>query len=234
MNKLLFTWLMVCFIPLSAFAQGSTEAGLFLGASNYMGDLSPSPVAANETHLAVGGQYRQMFTPTFGIRGTVSISKLSGDDANKPIPFPQEGNRRWSMEAGLFEVAMHAEWHPMAEARFNNAGLYKRQFSPFVGLGFGLAFAESEVSITDEKDRLKFPENGDKSSFFVTPITLGIRFDVTDIWMISGEFGVRPTFSDYLDGVSQNGISENKDWYLQGGITILYLIQAELGPAYKN
>ncbi|HMQ48211.1 MAG TPA: DUF6089 family protein [Saprospiraceae bacterium] len=234
MNKLLFTLIIGFLLPSLILAQTSTEAGLFIGASNYMGDLSPSPVAANETHLAVGGQYRQMFTPNFGVRGTVSMSKISGDDANVPKAVPNENNRRWSMEAGLFEVALHAEWHPMSQPRFNNAGLYSRQFSPFVGLGLGLAFAEAEVKTTDEKDRLKFPENGARSSYFVTPITFGIRFDVTENWMISGEFGVRPTFSDYLDGVSENGISENKDWYLQGGITVLYLIQADLGPAYRN
>jgi len=214
------------------FGQSSAEAGLFIGVSNYMGDLSPTPIAANETHFAFGAHYRYMLGPRLGIKGSVSFAKISGADVNKPIAQPGPSPRRWSMEAGLLEFAVQGEWHPLGSPRFNNAGLYSSQCSPFIGLGLGIAFAEAEVR-TGDKDNTRFPEADDASTFVVFPLTVGIRFDLSEYCILSGEFGLRATLSDYLDGVSENGNPRANDHYFMGGVAVYYLIEAEYGPSAR-
>ena len=111
--------------------------------------------------------------------------------------------------------------------------MYQRQISPFIGAGLGLAFGDAKVKVPDN-DKTRFPEADDKSAFIVFPMTIGIRFDVTEALIVTGEFSVRGTFSDYLDGVSQNGNPNANDHYMFGGISILYLIEADFGPSYSN
>ncbi|HKK79099.1 MAG TPA: DUF6089 family protein, partial [Phaeodactylibacter sp.] len=205
-----------------ALGQRSTEAGLFLGVSNYMGDLSPTPIAANETQFAFGGHYRYMLNDKLGLKASVAFAKISGADVNKPVVNPNPNPRRFSMEAGLLEFAIQGEWHPLATPRFDNAGLYTRQCSPYVGFGLGLIFAEAEVQ-AGNNSKVQFPEPDDASAFIALPMTLGMRFDIGEYLILSGEFGLRVTFSDYLDGVSQNGNPETNDHYFMGGISVLYL-----------
>lgn len=233
MNKLFTLLIASLILPFMLHGQHASEAGVFIGVSNYMGDLAPSPLAANETQLAFGGQYRYMFNPKTGIKGSVTFSKLSGADANVPLPVPREGVRRWEMETSLLEAALQMEWHPFGVSRFNNAGVYQRQISPFIGGGLGLAFGDAEVK-TPANDKTRFPESDHKSAFLVFPMTLGARFDVTESLIITGEFSVRGTFTDYLDGISQNGNPDANDHYMFGGISVLYLIDAGFGPSYSD
>lgn len=229
MKKLIATiFLFTLFCTPSTWGQRSTEAGVFIGVSNYMGDLAPTPIAANETQFAFGGHYRYMLQPKLGLKASVSFAKISGADINRLASTPSPDPRRWTMEAGLLEFAMQGEWHPLATPRFNNAGLYTRQCSPYLGLGVGVTFAEAEVQ-TGKNDKVRFPEPDDASTFISIPMTLGIRFDVGEYFMLSGEFGLRATFSDYLDGISQNGNPEANDHYFMGGVSVLYLIEAAYG-----
>jgi len=230
MKKYSFSLLLLLLTALAAEAQRSSEAGLFLGVSNYMGDLSPSPVAANETQFAFGGQYRHMLEPKFGLKGSVSYAKISGNDANKPITSPDPQLRGFSMEAGMLEFAMQGEYHILGVSRYDDVGIFNRQFSPFIGLGLALTFAEAEVDDGGDED-VRFPESDDTSTFITFPITLGVRFDITESIVLTGEFGLRATLSDYLDGISQNGNPGTNDHYFLGGISINYMIEAEYGPA---
>ena len=68
-----------------------------------------------------------------------------------------------------------------------------------------------------------------KSAFLVTPVTLGLRLDMTKAVTVTLDIGSRPAWSDNLEGISKNGFSNNKDWYLIGGMTVLYVIDAEAG-----
>jgi hypothetical protein len=210
-------------------AQQSSEVGLFLGGANYMGDLAPWPLAFNETNFAFGGHYRFMFEPRLGIKGSVTLGRLSGNDAN----VPRNRERGWRMEAGIFEAALQAEWHPWGRPRYDNAGIFTPRLSPFISAGLGLALASANVTVPAH-EKLRFPEPGDKSAFIVMPVSAGLRYDLSEFLLISGEIGLRSTFSDYLDGLSDYLDSRHKDYYIFGGISILYMIDAEIVPSYRN
>ena len=233
MKKLITLLIVLWILPLWLFAQRSSEAGIFIGVSNYMGDLAPSPLAANETNLAFGGQYRYMFNPKVGLKGSATYGKLTGSDANVPLQNPASNVRRWEMKTGILEAALQAEWHPLGASRYNNAGVYQRQISPYLGAGLGLAFGSADVMVP-KNDPTRFPESDAKSAFLVFPLTVGIRFDVTESLILAGEFSVRSTITDYLDGISKNGNPGANDHYMFGGISLLYLIEADFGASHRN
>ena len=137
------------------------------------------------------------------------------------------------MEAGLLEIALQAEWHFFGTPRFNNAGVYSKQASPFISAGLGATFGESKLT-APETDRNNYPEVDDKSAFLVFPISLGMRFDIAESFILSGEFGIRATLTDHLDGVSLTGNPDANDHYFFAGVAITYLIEAEYGPSYRN
>lgn len=220
--------LLLClqFFVLILFAQRSREAGIFLGFSNYQGDLAPSPFAASEMRPAIGGVYRFLFTDHLALRATATVTQLSGADQNRPGY--QLNERNWEMHNNLIELAVHPEWHFFPNARYGNTGLHHRQYSPFVSLGLGAVFGRVQLKVPSD-DRSKIPETEANSTYLVIPISAGIRFDVSQDFLITAEFGSRATFSDYLDGVSINGNSKTKDWYFFAGLSFVYVIEEIVG-----
>lgn len=225
MNTLKLT-LFVLALPLLLAAQKSKEIGGFVGISQYQGDLSPSPIAANESKLALSGVYRYLFNSKFGIKGTVSWAQISGADKNKENYIRSE--RDWSMRSNIFELAVHSEWNFFGTERYNSTGLFNRQYTPFISLGLGAAFTNRTLTVPSE-DRRKIPEPEDVTTFLVVPITAGLRLDVTQDFVVTAEFGTRATFSDYIDGVSLNGRKDTNDWYFFAGIGFVYVLEELIG-----
>ena len=65
-------------------------------------------------------------------------------------------------------------------------------------------------------------EGKDVDKFITVPFMFGVRIDLHEHVSISGEWGWRATFSDYLDDVSQNGNPNRNDWYLFVGGSVSY------------
>lgn len=225
-NTLKLTGLLLCLFSTLLSAQKSTEMGIFAGVSQYQGDLAPSPVAASETNLALGGVYRYMLNSNLGIKGTVTWGKISGDDQNRQDFRP--GQRNWQMESNVFELAVHSEWNFFGTGRYGNTGLLSRSYSPFVSLGLGVALTNVDLVVPSD-DRGKIPEPNAASTFLVLPISAGLRLDITEDFVLTAEFGSRVTFSDQLDGVSINGNPKKDDWYFFTGISFIYVLDELVG-----
>src|ERR1700743_1251613 len=79
-TKLLLT-LSALLIGFTALAQDK-EFGVFLGTTQYQGDLSQSQITINETKPSVGVLGRYYFDPRFDIKGSLYLGWISGSDAN--------------------------------------------------------------------------------------------------------------------------------------------------------
>lgn len=208
------------------FGQRETEVGLHVGVATYQGDLSVGPFNTKEVNPALGVVYRKIFTPRVALRANAIWCRISGND----IDFGRN-DRGLEFTSGLLEFAVHGEWHPMGRARFTNQGFFTRAFSPFISVGAGIAFGGADVDVVTPTGSYS-NEAEEISSFFVLPVNLGLRLDITETWTVTVDVGARATFSDLLDGVSvnnNNGTDKNKDWYLMGGLTFLYTFDAENG-----
>lgn len=208
----------------AAFGQRTADVGLFAGVSNYQGDFARSPVSLNETHFALGALYQYFLNPQWGVKGSVNYGRISGKDSN--LGNSVQAHRNWSFESGILELAGHLQFHPWGYARYDDFGMFKRHLSPYLSLGMGLAFAKARVT-TLADDKFLLPEPEDRSIFFTVPVSLGLRFVMTERLTLTGEVGQRATFSDYLDGISRYGNANAKDWYMFAGIGLSYTLFAE-------
>ncbi len=224
-RKIFFLSLLVCSIPVASSAQSSSELELLLGFSSYSGDLQPGPFAFRQVNPAGGLKYRYFFNRKFAFSAGANYGKISGDRLDVPTFVNKE--ETVEMEAGLLEVAANVEYYLRGGPRYNNAGLFIERWSPYFSLGLGLAFADAEVTTGPEYSGGRFPENDDRSTFLVIPLSGGIRLDYNEHWTVSFNIGTRAVFSDYLDGVSQNANPDVNDWYWFGGISIIYFLQGE-------
>lgn len=219
MKKLVgFTFLLFAFC--SASTQNYVEVGGFLGIANYQGDLSQDPIEFGATKFSVGGLVRYHYSPRLYFKGTVYAGQISGSDMNAD---PGSGvfNRNWSMTSNLLEVAINAEWLPLAKTRFNDVGIFRPQINPYLFLGIGSNFSNPVVEWENgAAPRVPFPEEGSTRNFLVIPMGGGLRFDFTQWSTLGFEWGWRYTNSDLIDGIMENGKAAGPDWYFFWGVTL--------------
>lgn len=194
-------------------AQSDNDIGISLGVITYQGDLAQDPINAAQINFATGVQYRTFLSPKFALKAGLNFGKISGSDLDYNI------SRGITMENNLVEVAIQTEWHPMGKNSFEESGQFERNFSPYVGLGLGMVFTNETVTFGGNREFLKEEDTG---SLIILPIDLGVRFAITPKFSATLHGGTRATFTDLLDGVSENGNSDADDWYLMGGIGLYY------------
>lgn len=218
------------FLPLfllaamAAYGQRAAEIGVFLGAANYQGEFSKTPISFNETNAAFGVVYQRFIDPQWGVKGSATLGKISGSDRNlDPVILK---DRDWSFQTNIFEVAGHLQFHPWGKARYNQVGALQRHVSPYVSLGLGLALADAKLQVPAD-DLVRSREPDDRGVFFSIPVSAGLRYVMSKKFTINAEFGQRATISDYLDSVSRNGNPDRKDWFMFFGLGLTYSLMAE-------
>jgi hypothetical protein len=204
--------------PLLAFSQQNFEGGVFLGTSNYQGDLSENAIHLEESRLAYGLFVRVHKHKNFKAKANIFIGSISGTDLNADKGLASRG---WSFKSNLIEAGLQAEYHPFGKKRYSISGIFQRQFSPYLAAGVAFAQASADLNIPD-KDKSLFPESDDINNFIGVPIIIGIRLDLLEDFSFGLEMGWRAIFSDYLDNVSKNGNPKKDDWYSVAGFSLSY------------
>lgn len=205
MKKLLL--LFTLFLSLEVSAQ-HFEAGLMLGASNYLGDLSnnSNSVYLGETGLSGGLFIRYNFNDWVALRLGGQYGQISGEDANS-----DENNvrlRNLSFRSNLYEAALIGEFNILGFQPYNNESV----FSPYLFGGIAMTWFNPKADYQGETYELQpLGTEGqgmagrevpyDLSTFSI-PFGLGVKYSINDMWTVGFEVGARKTFSDYLDDVS--------------------------------
>lgn len=239
-----------CVLSVSYSAQAQTkgfkgkpiEAGLFLGGSNYMGDLTPS-IAFGETHLAGGLICRFNYSDFLTLRGNAVFGQISGDDKNYgdmngSADEAFRYQRNLSFRSNVMEISAIAEWNlagfgetmrdrPSSPYLFAGVGIFK--FNPLAQFNympdvtdaagykihdpqlekFDGQWIELQTLATEGQETTKF---NDRRRYPLTqiciPIGIGYKAQFDDYWAIGMEFGIRQTFTDYLDDISKDYVDE--------------------------
>jgi len=216
-------------LGLSLSGQSNNEVGIFIGASNYAGDLVASFTPHfNENGLGAGIFGRTSLSRQFNVRGNLRYGTLSGNDYN----YEERMGRGFEFESHLAEVSAVAEWEPLGKKRFyaDARGDIGMRFlvSPYVFTGLGMTFVKYEVDFSryegEALDEMiaKDESVGATNTTFALPVGLGVKFDMARHFTLGLEFTANYPFSDYIDGVSMSGNEEHADWYFFGGATIAY------------
>jgi len=190
-----------------------SEIGFGLGTFNYTGDLVRSYDFAYSQPAATIF-YRNNMSKVISFRASFTAGKLSANDAQDPID-PFAAQRNASFDIFLSEISGVYEYH------FLNwrDDIRRLRFTPYLFAGLAL-FNISGVT--------------DKAAQYSTiqlsvPFGGGMKYVVNPKYYVAIEFGIRKTFFDYLDNISDgdkayknyqygNGNDNDNYWFL--GVTL--------------
>ncbi len=196
----------------------SLEVGIFGGGAYYIGDLNPHFHFLN-TDKAYGGLVRYLENKRWAFRGQFVYGKIKGDDVSSGF-MPERG---LSFTSGIYEASIVSEFNFLPYF----TGSAKDVFSPFIFAGIAGFHHRPEragVSLRElntEGEGGSILENPHKvySLYqFAIPFGLGVKYSFSGKFAVSLEWGLRRTFTDYLDDVS----------------TEYYLSAPNIGPGHHD
>jgi hypothetical protein len=195
------------------------EIGVFLGGSNFIGDVGKSTyVAPNK--LAFGVLYKWNKSPRHSYRFSYTQSTISGNDLDSDVPGRFERGYNFKNEIKEFSAGLEFNFFD-----FNLHEKLTRKVTPYVYSGISY-FAYDELFVVGGETKIDY-----RSSTFAIPMIVGIKSNVFENIILGVEVGSRYTFTDNLDGSSPKnsnlaplkfGNLNSKDWYVFTGFTLTY------------
>lgn len=185
------------------------ELGFGLGGANYIGDLSPS-YKPEFTRPAFSIFYRANFNNDHLVfRTNLTMGGFYADESRLKDQLQQERGLKFS--ASFFELAGLFEYN-FLDYRSSKEYNLGRAFSPYMFLGLGFLFPDG---------------SGNTQAQLVTaiPYGVGVKFILSHHWNLGIEVGGRKTFTDMLDGYTNdeiNNTSKINDHYLITSLTLSY------------
>ena len=190
-----------------------SEIGVIGGTSFYFGDLNSTPF--RDAKFAGGLLYKYNFTPRFALKANILFGKIAASDeknhsilkdANKSYLWDYR-DRKLSFSSPITEISAQVEIN-----FFNvyNEG-YKNQVSPYIFGGIAFFSFNPQAVYNDKTFDLqpigtegqgrdgkgkKYPLTG-----FGIPFGIGFKANIGRFICVGAEWGLRFTFTDYLDDV---------------------------------
>jgi hypothetical protein len=181
-------------------SQTDFEVGPTGGVSWYNGDLNPRRYFDRQyMHEAYGLSVRRNINQRFAFRGQFMMGTLSADDALATDPFQVTRNLNFSTP--IYEVSGVIEFNFLTF----DALITKYRFSPYSFFGLGGFYFNPTTQIEGNIYELQplATEGKSYSRFNVSiPFGMGVKLALTDRLIVSADWGMRKTFSDYIDDVS--------------------------------
>lgn len=211
--------LLLCFFPFITLHAQINEIGVFLGGSNFVGDVGNTTYVAPEKP-AFGILYKWNKSPRHAYRFSYTQSAIAGNDLDS-----KEGGRNkrgFSFKNNIKELSAGLEFN------FFDFNLHDldTKITPYIFSGLSY-FRYDELYIANGlTEKIK----GSNSSFAI-PIIVGLKSNISRRFVLAAEIGARYTFTDNIDGsfpeddsLANNrfGNLNNKDWYVFTGATLTY------------
>ena len=203
-----------------------------LGITSYQGDLDAFRVNAGfrEIKYAASLSLRRNVSNFYALRLNAMAGRIAGDDRNFAEP-EWRIRRGIAFESTLIELSVLNEFYPF--------GMYPKKGKPSRGrsiiapyglVGFGWAHSNPKVNWNDangneeiDPDKAALDKKAKTNKLHVViPIGFGVRFRLKDHSTFMLEAALRPTFSDYLDGISLAGNPDKNDWFFTAQIGVNY------------
>ena len=214
--------LLILFIfPIILSAQ-TFELGGSVGLSNYQGDVASSKIwTPQELNLGASIFARYNFFNTkWSLRTDVLVTNLSGNDHNFSKEEPWRTERGLIFNTSLQEVTLNLEW------KFRNKFIPQKGFHPYLVAGLGIVFTNPTTNI-EQSDSPDKEGRIETKNHLLIPIGVGFTYNLTNRLSLGAEVSTRQPFTDYLDGISQLGNPQRKDWYTYAALTFAYEFGAD-------
>lgn len=214
------SFLLITFFSIQLSSAQIHEFGVFVGGSNFIGDVGATNyIAPNQ--LAIGGIYKWNRSPRHSWRVSLLFSELEGldsksDDLGRKDRDYEFTNQIVELSAGMeftfFDFDLH-RGTPVA--------------TPYLYSGISIAKHDNFYF-----NNGKVVNENTSSLAYGIPLVLGFKASISSQFILALEVGARYTFSDELDGSvpdSENliesksfGNLNNNDWYTFTGVTLTY------------
>jgi len=185
------------------------EFGIFVGASNYEGDLEENAVNLPCTQLGVGGFVRYNLTNNLSLRFGMDYGNIN--DADSLATSYWRRKRNLSFRSTIIDGYLGLEYY---FANWAVGSARKTYISPFLFGGIGAfnfnpqayyqgVWYDLQPLGTEGQGTLAYP---DRQPYALTQIYIpfggGLRVNLGPTWFLSLECRASKTFTDYLDDVS--------------------------------
>lgn len=187
-------------------AKSRSELGLLVGGSYYIGDLNPYMPFRN-THLAAGVLYRYNIHGRLCFRANFTYGELSGDDATSDEA--SFVDRNLSFNTKIYELAAGVEFNYFPFQIGHDR--YKGTAYLLAEIGF---FRMNPTTMADDGTEVELQPlgtegqgtslNSDKHyglTQLAIPLGIGCKLSLGKRASLNFEFGIRKTFTDYIDDV---------------------------------
>jgi len=200
-KKLFFT-IIICSFAMTLFAQRGWEAGGWIGASHYYGDINSS-FNFKAPHLAGGLIARYNFNNRLCFKFGANYGKVSANDADSKNSYEQA--RNLSFESVVFDGTGQFEFNFLPY----NHGSSTEFFTPYLFAGLSVFYFNPKAEYNGEMVELQNlgtegQFRGEEYSTVQGAIAYGAGFkiDLNYEWSVNVELSARRLFTDYLDDVS--------------------------------
>ncbi len=183
------------------------EAGLMIGASNYIGDISPEGMAPEEYNLSFGIHGRYNYNKFVSFKAFFNKAQISGSDKhNSYINGLRQRNlsfRSTILELGVVNEFNLTPYHPRDDKTtvpyifMGISGFYYNPQAEFKGSWYDLRPLGTEGQENLMANMKKYSSIG-----FAIPFGFGFKWNITQQINLGAEFGMRLAVTDYLDDVS--------------------------------
>jgi opacity protein-like surface antigen len=199
--------LILLFTGCASFSQ-KLSLDLFLGTSNYEGDMQANFFTFTQPGLTVGAGLNYQVTDRISVRGGLTWAKLAADDKRNPKVYFRNLNFKTSLQE--FHVA--GEFYLLTDqdskiSPYFFAGMAVYHFNPYTYDTSGNKFFLQPLSTEGQGFYL------DRKPYslyqFALPFGGGLKYALSDKIKIGVEVGMRKLFTDYLDDVSTTYVDPN-------------------------
>ena len=202
-----FLFISFSFFALFSSAQKSLNFNLFLGTSNYSGDLQDKRFTFNQAHLAGGIGLSYEITDHFSVRTAFKIGKISADDK-----LGRNKVRNLNFSSQLTEGDLDVQYliTPLDEhvlTPYIFAGIAVYHFDPYTHDSAGRKYYLKPLS-TEGEGFIAGRKNYSLTQISI-PFGAGVKMPLSDNINVGLEVGYRKLFTDYLDDVSTTYVDPN-------------------------
>ncbi len=183
----------ILLIQMGIYSQ-TMEVGIFGGGSYYLGDINPG-VHFQQTKPAAGLIARYNIDTRWSVRMSALVGKVGGSDA-----FSQKVlDRNLEFTSSITEIASVVEFNFYPYVN----GSARNYFTPYIFGGasvfmFNPKFNDEKLSdYTTEGQAEPYLLHG-----LAIPFGIGVKYSVSQSISLGFEWGIRKTFTDYIDDIS--------------------------------
>ncbi|MDQ3142984.1 MAG: DUF6089 family protein [Bacteroidota bacterium] len=200
--RILISLVIVCGGYKQVISQKGAEAGIWIGAAHYFGDLN-NLYRLNEPGLAIGTTLRYNFNTRLSARIQFNYFRLRAHDTKSSNAF--DVRRNLNFFSDNFEAAPSLEFN-FFTYRHGSDDAFITPYM-FAGLSFFHFKPKTEyqneiVSLRELGTEGQLPGSEYASISGAWLIGGGVKLDLSYRWSLNFDLGYRSSFTDYLDDVS--------------------------------